>query len=349
MKQHQHDSIDLLLKKTLSSAHAPDELLNQRTKNLMKEKMVLKKTSKKSMSRMILIASMLTIAMSVTAFAIWNLLSADEFADHVQYPVLAEAFRSEGAIQINESVTSNGYKITLLGIVSGKGLTPLPDNADIEAEKSYAVVAIENLNGKMPDTSEAAYDDVPFFISPLVKGLIPWHINIATMSGGYSSSVIDGVMYRLIECDSIEMFADRGLYLAVSSSTFYDTEAFVFDFQTGEISPNPDYKGVNVLFDLPIDKTKADPQKSQQFLEDRYGGDYKKEMKQIEIHVKVQQYLDENYRGDRTEDEVRAKITQFLEERYKGDYTEEMIKEMVEGAMLKERSDSSKIILNEES
>lgn len=347
MNQQHHNSIDLLLKKTLSSPHAPEEVLNQKTKNLMKEKISLGKTSRKTMPKSILIASMLIIAMSVTAFAVWNLLSADQFADHIQYPVLAEAFRSEGAIQINESVTSNGYKITLLGIVSGKGLKPLPDDTEVDAEKSYAVVAIENLNEKMPDTSEDSYDEVPFFISPLIKGLLPWHINIATMGGGYSSSVIDGIMYRLIECDSIEMFADRDIYLAVSSSTFYDINAFAFDFETGEISPNPDYQGVNVLFTLPIDKKKADPEKAQQFLNERYDGDYKKEMRKIEIHVKVQQYLDEIFLGERTEEQVRSKIIPFLEERYKGEYTEEMIEEIINTAMLKESSENVKIILQE--
>ncbi|HEX2926510.1 MAG TPA: hypothetical protein VHP38_09690 [Ruminiclostridium sp.] len=36
-------------------------------------------------------------------------------------------------------------------------------------------------------------------------------------------------MYRLIECDSIEMFADRGVYLCVSTSTLYDNMAFNYD------------------------------------------------------------------------------------------------------------------------
>lgn len=346
MNPHQYDSIDLLLKKTLSSAHAPEETLNQKTKNLMKEKMVLRKTETKPMFRLILITALLMAAMSATAFAIWNLLSADKLAEHFEYPTLAEAFKGEDAIQINESIVDNGYKITLLGIVSGKGLIPLTEDNRIETEKSYAVVAIENPNEKLPDTM-AEYNGAPFFVSPLVKGLIPWQVNIASMRGGYSSAIIDGVMYRLIECDSIEMFADKGLYLAVSSSDFYDINAFTFDFQSGEVSPNPDYEGVNVLFDLPIDKAKADPEKARQFLEELYGKDYKKEMKQTEIFVKVQQYLDENYPENRTEDGVRTKITQFLEERYKGDYTEQMIKEMINSAMLKEQEEKVKLVPDE--
>ncbi|SNS05618.1 hypothetical protein SAMN05446037_1003174 [Anaerovirgula multivorans] len=66
----------------------------------------------------------------------------------------------------------------------------------------------------------------------------------------------------------------------ISSGAFYDTSAFDFNFQSGEISPNPDFHGVNVLFDLPLDKAKADPEKVQRFLDERYNGDYKENFEQ---------------------------------------------------------------------
>lgn len=282
---NEDNSIDVLLKKALSSTHAPDEELNQITKKRIKEKMVLKKTGKKPVFRLALTTAMLLVVMSGVALAVWHLLSADEYADHLGYPALADSFKSEGAVQINKSVSSGEYNITLLGIVSGKGLKSFED---IDAEKSYAVVAIEKPGSRMPDTSDEDYDEVPFLVSPLVKGLIPWHVNIFSMGGGYTESVIDGVMYRLVECDSsINMFADRGVYLAISSSTFYDNKAFDYDFTSGEITPNPDYDGVNVIFDLPLDKSKADPEKVHRFLEELYGtADYEAEMKRVEEAVK---------------------------------------------------------------
>ncbi len=281
---NEDNSIDVLLKKALSATHAPDEELNQITKKRMKETMILKKTGTKRVFRLALTTAMLLVVMSGVAFAVWNLLSADEYAEHLGHPALAESFKSEDAVQINKSVSSGEYNITLLGIVSGKGLTSFED---VEAEKSYAVVAIEKPGGQMPDTSDEDYDEVPFLVSPLVKGLVPWHVNIFSMGGGYTESVIDGIMYRLIECDSINMFADRGVYLAISSSTFYDNKAFDYDFTSGEITPNPDYDGVNVIFDLPLDKSKADPEKVHQFLEEVYGtADYEAEMKKIEEAAK---------------------------------------------------------------
>lgn len=259
---NRYNSIDLLLKKALSSTHVPDRELNERIKNRMKERIVLKKRRTKSI-RVILIAAMFIIVMSFTVFAVRNLLSADECANHFEAcTVLADAFKSEDAIQINESVTSGEYIVTLLGMVSGKRLTW----DDIDDEKTYAVVAIEKQSGKMPDTMDDKYDDEQFFVSPLIKGLKPWQVNICTLNGGYREAVIDGVMYRLIDCDSIEMFADRGIYLCISSSNFYDINAFVYNSKSGEIRSNPEYDGVNVLFDLPIDKTKADPKKAQEFL-----------------------------------------------------------------------------------
>ena len=80
-------------------------------------------------------------------------------------------------------------------------------------------------------------------------------------------------MYRLIECDNVEIFADRYLYLCVSNTTFYSVEAYSYNEETGEITPNPDFDGINVLFDLPLDSSKADPEKAEKFLQDLYSED----------------------------------------------------------------------------
>lgn len=86
--------------------------------------------------------------------------------------------------------------------------------------------------------------------------------------GGYSEFVIDGIMYRLIECDGVEIFADRGLYLCISTSAFYDINAFNYNEETGEITPSPDYNGANALFNLPFDTAKADHEKAEKYLKE---------------------------------------------------------------------------------
>ena len=58
-------------------------------------------------------------------------------------------------------------------MVSGESLSDHPyyNNGVIKADRTYAVVAIENEDGKpMPDTMEDSYGEVEFFASPLIDG-----------------------------------------------------------------------------------------------------------------------------------------------------------------------------------
>lgn len=261
------EQFDKLLKQALSPTVEPSEELNQKIINRIKENDIMKPVRRKKVS-VALIAAVVTLAISVTAFAAWHLLSPKQVADRLEDKALAHAFESKDAVEINESVVSGGYNFTLLGIVSGEGLSDFQGSAqDLHPERTYAVVSIAKQDGsEMPDTQDKEYGDVPFFISPLIKGQKPWQVNIASMNGGYSEFVIDGVMYRLIECDGVKMFADRGLYLCISTSSFYDINAFNYNEETGEISPNTDYKGANALFNLPVDIKKADHEQAEEYL-----------------------------------------------------------------------------------
>lgn len=77
-------------------------------------------------------------------------------------------------------------------------------------------------------------------------------------------------MNRFFSCDNIEMFADRGLYIGVSDAkgVLFDKDAYIYNAETGEMTENPDFEGVNVLFDLPIDVSKADPDAAAKYLSD---------------------------------------------------------------------------------
>ena len=86
------------------------------------------------------------------------------------------------------------------------------------------------------------------------------------MDGGYSDKVENGILYRIIECDDVMMFADRTLYLCVSDTAFYDTNAYNYDDSTGAISRNETYDGMNLLFTLPIDPSKADEAAAEAYL-----------------------------------------------------------------------------------
>jgi hypothetical protein len=90
----------------------------------IKENDIMKPVHRKKMS-VALIAAAITLAISITAFAAWRLLSPKQVAEHLENKALAHAFESKDAIEINESVVSGGYNFTLLGIVSGEGLKKL--------------------------------------------------------------------------------------------------------------------------------------------------------------------------------------------------------------------------------
>ncbi|MFM1651306.1 hypothetical protein ACI7RC_04275 [Brevibacillus sp. B_LB10_24] len=262
------EQLDKLLRQALSSTIQPSDELNQKVMNHFKERAEMKKPFKKRLS-VALIAAAITVTTSITALAASHLLNTRQIAEQLGDQALARAFDQEHAITANESIVSGGFTFTFLGIVSGKGLSDFGGSAsEIHPDRTYAVVSIEKQDGsKMPDTQDEEYGKTPFFVSPLIKGQKPWLVNIASMNGGYSEFVKDGVTYRLIELDGIEKFADRGVYLAVSTSAFYDINAFHYDEKTGEISRNTEYSGGNALFNLPLDVKKADHDQAEKYLQ----------------------------------------------------------------------------------
>ncbi len=222
---------------------------------------------------------------SITAYGAWHYLTPGELAERMGDDALADAFRSEGALQINEVQSYGGYDVTLLGIVSGEGLSKFQRLGDGELclDRSYAAVAIACSDGAaMPDDSDGAYRASEFFVSPLIGGYSPVMYNAATMHGGYCEAVVDNVLYRLVECDNVELFADHDLYLCVSDSPFYRAEAYHYDRATGKISRNAEYAGLNALFELPIDVARANPQKAAEYLANL--GIREKEISQEKLH-----------------------------------------------------------------
>lgn len=212
--------------------------------------------------RVIILAAALVCLLSVTALAVGLLLGPREAARALDAPALAAAFENGDAIAVNETVAKGGYKATFLGVAAGRDLELYGLLDEDGAGQTYAVVAIEHEDGT-PMTME---ENLDFCVSPLVGGLEPWQHNIATMGGAFSARVIDGVYYRLAQCDDVSIFADRGLYLAVLDQPFIDGTAYTLDAD-GALAPSADYAGLNALFPLPIPADKADPAAAQAYLD----------------------------------------------------------------------------------
>ena len=270
-------NVDMLLKSAMSSTETPAPELVQKVKyRQIKEEPVLKKTTIRRSFSTVAAAVMAFVLITTTAFAAWYFLKPSEVADKFEDTALSAAFESESAVNINESITSGDYTFTLLAIVSGKDITDHPtfSNGEIRNDRTYAVTAIQKADGSpMPTTQDDEYGNPPFYVSPYVKGLKPWEVNAHTMNGGYSEMVVDGVMYRIIDCDEITMFADRGVYLGINTGSLYNSQAFIFDELTGELKANPNYNGASAVFNLPIDNKFADAEKAEQYLNSLYNND----------------------------------------------------------------------------
>lgn len=271
--KNENFNVDLLLRNALNCSETPEpELIQKVKKQNIKGDIILKKSTIKRSFRTVTAAAMVFVILATTAFAAWYFLKPSDVANQFGDKSLSAAFDGPNAININQSISSGDYTFTLLGIVSGKDITDNPtynSNGDIMSERTYTVVAIQKKDGTpMPSVPDAEYENLPFYVSPYIKGLKPWHVNAHTMNGGYVESVVDGVMYRMIECDNVTMFADRGLYLGINSGRSFDKDAFYYDENTGVLTANSDFNGASVVFDLPINKKLADPEKAQEYLDE---------------------------------------------------------------------------------
>lgn len=222
-------------------------------------KMFIMTEKKHKITKIAIISAAAVCLIASTVFAAHRLLGAGDAANSLGDSKLAQYF--EGNRASSATVTDSHYKATVLGIASGENLSDFASSSwELFPERTYAVVAIEKADG-----SEMTFDD-NILVTPLIRGLNPFLYNIFTMNGGYTSDIIDGILYRIIECDAIECFADRDVYMAIVSESFLNNNAFAFDEATGEISPKEDYDGTNILIKLNLDKSKADRKKAEEYL-----------------------------------------------------------------------------------
>lgn len=271
--------LDMLLQQALSPKEEPGDRLNGNILIQAKEREYMGK-SRFKLSAGVAAAAMTLVFSTVGVYAAAKYFSADKVAEAFSDRLLSKAFQTEDAILLNESQEYAGYKITLLGVVSGEGLseyTEWDEKGQIVTDKTYIVTAIENTDGTpRPDVFDDAYGEDSFYVSPYIKGLSMVDYNAHTLGGGYSEDVFEGIQYRIMECDNIEIFAGRGLYLGVTGGDFYQAGAFVMDATSGEISRNADYVGVNALFELPIPKELGDEAAVEKYLQEKsnmYGED----------------------------------------------------------------------------
>lgn len=246
---------------------------------------------------------------SGTVYAAWQLYTAEEVARHVHDRKLARAFHENAEQQTTEQQTAEqqapgqqitaqenvqsygGYRVTLLGVASGKDISDYPMGAGtehIQTDRTYAAVAIQREDG-----SPMAEDD-SFFVSPLIQGYDPMEYNAVTMRGAASFFEEDGVLYWLVNCSNVEYFADHTIYLCVTDTDFYRKGLYNYDEADGSISRIEDYDGLNALFELELDASKADPAAALVLLEgNREATEPDVQEEQVGADEEISRFLDE--------------------------------------------------------
>lgn len=244
------DKLNNLLREKLKPDFVPEDELNSKIIDQVKEEHLNMKHPKfKSSVVAAIMVGVLAIG-SISVYATYHFQSASQVVKKLTInKSLADAFESDQAVSVNESQTTAGYKVTLMGIASGKDIEPSLSSAteDIDTSKTYAVVAIEYADGSpMPDTKDKNYQT--FCLTPLVNGK---EVVDDTLYASVTPLVEDGIQYELLECDNLEQYADEGVSLGVSAFG-KETEAFQYDAKTGTHNLNSNYKEMQALFELPL-------------------------------------------------------------------------------------------------
>ncbi|MDE7339428.1 MAG: hypothetical protein K2N80_02545 [Lachnospiraceae bacterium] len=266
------NKIDLLMREALTSDIAPDKRLNERiirewdcrNSNVPADNPRFGKgvynMKKRKMISFAAMAAVCILAISTTAVAAIKYLSKDEIVSEAGNEGTEEAFGGDEVMELNETLEAGGYCFKLYAAATREGLikSGLEDSVSEEGG-TYVVLSIERTDGvPMPEMSSNEYADLHFFVSPLIQGLEPWRYNIASMGGAFSTIVKNGVLYRIIECDDIALFADRQVYLCITDTDFYPAEAYDYHETDGTITRKEGYQGINLLMNLPIDSGRAD-------------------------------------------------------------------------------------------
>lgn len=260
------DKMDALLKSCLHIEQEPDEALHQKVMQNWKEKTGMKK---RNYYKAAAAAVAVVLASTITVGAAMRFFTPKEAASELSGVEAAELFESDDAVYINETQEGKQYNYTLLGITEGANILQLDTEGErLDKDAFYAVVAVSNKDGSDLSLNDFWDSENGHFISPLIQGLEPWRYNIASMNGGYSEMEKNGVVYRMINCDKIGYFADRNLYLCISDTNFYETNAYDYDEQSGLITRNEDYEGTNLLFDLPIKSDRANAKLAEEYLKE---------------------------------------------------------------------------------
>lgn len=211
------------------------------------------------------ILALLILSVSAVSVKIFSSHAA-KIAESFRDSKLAEAFDSGDSIILNETVQSGEFNITLVGLVSGVGLTEYPSGG-VDTSRTYAILELERLDGTPMNNQSLGGGVTDYTLTPLVSGYAPWRLNLWYLHSTATGGAMDGKFYYLIDTQDITIFADHTVYLAFYKGFAPDNSMFVMA-EDGSISFAEDFEGVHALFTLPLDPSLADPEAVAEFIKD---------------------------------------------------------------------------------
>ena len=217
------------------------------------EQQVRKEPPAMKKTRTLLFAACLAAVLIGSVAAAVHMLTPGEVAAFHGDETLSTAFAGEDAVVLDQTAVCGEYTFRLAGMVSGAGLSDFCPDA--VSDRSYLVVSRARTDGT--PLQEATITD--YTVTPLVAGYLPWEVNIWTLGGSASAFLRDGVVYYIYEFDSVEMFADHTVYLAVYEGGSVPSAEVLTPAEDGSISYNPDFTAPHAIFEVPLDASKADP------------------------------------------------------------------------------------------
>lgn len=235
-------------------------LLRQRARELEKENKIVNFSKTKKLA-VTAAAAVALLIVSVSAALVW--LTPAQVAERFGNTLLSEAFEGPDAIEINETVETGDFAVTLMGLVSGADLDKY--SSDVDSARTYAVLSLRRLDGEPLETQ--TFELTRYTMTPLAAGCSPAAVNNWTLGAGASGFAENGIYYYLLDTESIEMFADRTVYMAFYEGFVPNNTIFTVN-DDGTITFCDDFDGVHALFELPLDPAKADPAAVEAFLEE---------------------------------------------------------------------------------
>ena len=232
--------------------------------------------------KILIAATLIFVLISVSAFAISNLLSAGDVAEHFGESQVADSFVKQS--NITKSVTDKGYTVSFLGLVNGEKI----ESDTIQSECSYYVVSVASADG----TPLSAADGNPLGMSVIIEGYPAWKVNTWSLNTSADGMEENGVLYYLYSCDNLDIFADKNVHLAVYEG-FVPHDGIITMQSDGTFAFAENYNGFKAMFRLPLDPAKADPAAANEILK-----------AYIEAEKTIQQQDDESHNAEESLDLV---------------------------------------------